>query len=217
MINPKAAVTSAGFIVLMALAGIWACLQVPADARIAVHFAADGTANGWMTPFPAFFVMPGTAALLWLLFLGIPHIKGRAADLARAPRAYGVLWMLPVVIMAPVDLAILSPVLGLTWSPARLIPGILGLVYILLGNVLGKIPPNPLIGVRTRWTLADDWVWDHTHRFAGWVFVGGGFVLLGYALVLPPGGNLRKVALSVVIVTGVLSVGKSWLLSRQRR
>jgi uncharacterized membrane protein len=217
MINPKAAMVSAGFILLMALTGAWACLQVPQDAQIAVHFAGDGTPNGWMSPIPAFFIAPGTGALLWLLFLAIPHLKGRAANLARAPRAYGVMWMLPVLILVPTDLMVLSPVLGLSWSAARVIPAILGVVYIVLGNVMGKLPPNPLIGVRTRWTLADDRVWDQTHRFAGWVFVAGGFVMLGYALLLPPGGDLRKVTLSVVVVTAILSVGKSWLLSRQRR
>lgn len=217
MINPKAALVSAGFILLMALAGVWACLQVPADAQIAVHFAADGTANGWMSQVPAFFIPPVTGALLWLLFLAIPHFKGRSANLARAPRAYGVIWMLPVLILVPADLLILSPVLGLSWSAARLIPATLGVVFILLGNVLGKLPPNPMIGVRTPWTLSDDRVWDQTHRFAGWVFVVGGFVILGYALLLPQGGNLRHLVVSVVIVSALLSVGKSWLLARQRR
>lgn len=216
MINPKASLVSAGFILLMAAAGVWGWLQLPPDARVAVHFAADGTPNGWMAPFPAFFVMPGMAMLLWLFLLVMPRLGPRAANLTRAPRAYGVVWMLPALIAVPVQLLILAPALGLSWSPLRLMPASIGLIFILLGNVMGKIPPNPFIGIRTPWTRADDRVWDQTHRFAGWVFVAGGFILLGSALLLPPGPNLRHVVLLVVLTAAGLGTVKSWLLSRER-
>jgi uncharacterized membrane protein len=208
LINPKMAFVSAGFILLMLTAGVWACLHLPADARVAIHFGPDGAPDGWSTPFPAFFVMPGLGVLLWLFTLVMPRLAGSV---------YGVLWMLPVLILVPADLIILSPVLGLSWSSARVLPAMLGTIFILLGNVMGKLPPNPFIGVRTPWTLADDWVWDRTHRFAGWIMVAGGFILLGSALLLPPGLSLRHLLLLVVLTAAALSTVKSRLLSRQRR
>ena len=44
----------------------------------------------------------------------------------------------------------------------------------LIGNVLGKVRRNRLIGVRVPWTLASDRVWDDTHRVAAWSTVVGG-------------------------------------------
>lgn len=217
IINPKAAFVSAGFILLMLAAGVWACQQVPADAHIATHFAADGTPNGWMSPFPAFFVMPGMGVLLWLLNLALPRLGKGGARLAQTPRTYGVIWLIPALTLVPADLMILSPALGLTWNLTRVLPAMLGVIFVILGNLMGKLPPNTFIGVRNRWTLADDRVWDQTHRFAGWVFVAGGFLILGFALVLPPGVTLRNVLLLVVLTAAILSTVKSWLLSRQRR
>ncbi len=56
------------------------------------------------------------------------------------------------------------------------------LFFALLGNVLGKTRKNFWIGIRTPWTLADERVWNKTHRQAGWIFVIYG--VLGAALAL---------------------------------
>ncbi len=56
------------------------------------------------------------------------------------------------------------------------------LFFALLGNVLGKTRKNFWMGVRTPWTLADDRVWNQTHRLAGWIFVVYG--VLGAILAL---------------------------------
>ena len=61
------------------------------------------------------------------------------------------------------------------------------LMFALLGNVLGKTRKNFWIGVRTPWTLADDRVWNQTHRLTGWLFVAYGVlgILLALATSLP--------------------------------
>lgn len=213
MINAKAAFLSAGFILLMLIVGVWACLHLPADARVATHFGFDGTPDGWSTPFPAFFVMPAMGILLWLFILIMPRLGKGGANLARLPRVYGLIWLLPALILVPADLIILSPTLGLSWNSAKVLPAMLGVIFIVLGNVMGKLPPNPFIGVRTRWTLADDRVWDQTHRFAGWVFVAGGFIMVGCALLLPA-VSTRKAMLAVILAAAALSTVKSWMLAR---
>ena len=46
-----------------------------------------------------------------------------------------------------------------------------------IGNVMGKLRPNHFVGFRTPWTLANERVWDQTHRFGGKVFVLGGMLI----------------------------------------
>ena len=53
----------------------------------------------------------------------------------------------------------------------------------LLGNVLGKVQRNFYVGVRTPWTIADERVWNATHRLAAKTFVIGGLTGLAFALV----------------------------------
>jgi len=54
------------------------------------------------------------------------------------------------------------------------------ILFALLGNVMGKVRRNFYIGVRTPWALANERVWNATHRLAAKTFVLGG--LAGLAL-----------------------------------
>src|SRR5690606_14096229 len=56
----------------------------------------------------------------------------------------------------------------------RALPLGLGLIILLVGRVLVYVPPNQKLGIRTRWTLADEEVWLATHRLAGRTFAAGG-------------------------------------------
>lgn len=55
------------------------------------------------------------------------------------------------------------------------------LVFVLLGNVMGKVHRNFFIGIRTPWALANERVWNVAHRLAAKTFVLGG--LAGLALI----------------------------------
>jgi uncharacterized membrane protein len=77
----------------------------------------------------------------------------------------------------------------------------------LLGNVMGKVRRNFYVGVRTPWALANERVWNATHRFAAKTFVAAGVIglaltLLGFTgwpvFVLLMAGLLAPVAYSLV-------------------
>ena len=52
----------------------------------------------------------------------------------------------------------------------------------LLGNVLGKVRRNFFVGIRTPWTIANEQVWNATHRLCAKTFFAGG--LLGLVAVI---------------------------------
>lgn len=86
------------------------------------------------------------------------------------------------------------------------------LLFILLGNVLGKTRRNPWSGIRTPWTLASGTNWIATHRFAGRLWVGVsliGIILLwldvSLAVLLP----------AVFLLLAGLPCLYSYLLSRR--
>jgi uncharacterized membrane protein len=73
----------------------------------------------------------------------------------------------------------------------RALMGALFLLLALLGNVLGRVRRNFYIGVRTPWTLANERVWDATHRFAAKVFVLAGLLgLLSQVVTASPWAGL---------------------------
>lgn len=70
---------------------------------------------------------------------------------------------------------------------ARGVPVLLGLTLIVVGNLLPRLRPNIVFGIRTSRTLADRGAWARTNRTAGYASVGAGasFLLAGLLPTLP--------------------------------
>jgi uncharacterized membrane protein len=81
-------------------------------------------------------------------------------------------------------LALLGLLSGRRWT-AELVPLMLGLTMIGIGNLLPKTRPNLAIGIRTRLTLSDRALWMRVHRWAGYLVVGCGAVIALSAIAVP--------------------------------
>ncbi|HKI78724.1 MAG TPA: SdpI family protein [Ignavibacteriaceae bacterium] len=53
-----------------------------------------------------------------------------------------------------------------------------GVLFIIIGNYLPKLPRNFFFGIRSPWTLASEEVWHKTHRIGGTLFVIGGAIMI---------------------------------------
>jgi immunity protein, SdpI family len=71
------------------------------------------------------------------------------------------------------------------------------LAVVLLGNLMGKIRRNFYMGVRTPWALANERVWNATHRLAAKTMVASGLVGLA----------LTAAGLDFWLVLAVLMIG----------
>ena len=54
----------------------------------------------------------------------------------------------------------------------------MGILFVLLGNYLGKIRQNYTVGIRVPWTIDNEEVWNKTHRLGGWCFVIAGLIFM---------------------------------------
>ena len=89
-----------------------------------------------------------------------------------------------------------------------------GLLFVVVGNVLGKVQSNWFIGIRTPWTLQSEKVWHKTHRVGAWSFGLGGLVAVLAALVLPA-STLVWVMLPAFLGAGIVPVVYSYVAYRQ--
>jgi uncharacterized membrane protein len=86
-----------------------------------------------------------------------------------------------------------------------------GLLFIVLGNYMGKVRKNFFIGIRTPWTLASDEVWSRTHRLGGRVFVLIGFFMFLNAFVRFP----AQLLIWSIVVVALVPVVYSYVLYRK--
>lgn len=142
-------------------------------ATIPTHWNAQGI-DGWMPKWPGAFVGPGGAlAILVFLILIEPQQTDDDPEGLKA-RYY------PTIVAAVSGIFLYATIsvlmAGMGWRvdmPSHAAIG-LGLLFVVLGNILGKVPQNGVVGIRTPWTLADKEVWRRTHRVAGWLLVLAG-------------------------------------------
>lgn len=98
----------------------------------------------------------------------------------------------------------LDPQVGVT----RIVLLLMALLFIALGLVMPRLRRNPVIGIRTPWTLTNDENWARTHRVAGYSMVGGGLLGGLTALLGGTAGSLAALAcfLSSAIIPAIWSL-----------
>lgn len=169
---------------------------------IAVHWDLDGNPNGWMPrPVGAFF------APVFLLVMGqlmrlLPRTDPRAAERASLPGAYETIIAAALLLILACHGIVLAVALGYRVPIARVVPALVGALFVAMGRAMPRLQPNWWYGIRTPWTLSDDRVWARTHRLAGFSMTAAGVVTIAAALLLP--ASLGLPVLIAAIVAAVI-------------
>jgi len=121
--------------------------------------------------------MPIITTALVGLFVLIPRLEPRAANLAKSSGAYSVVWAATLLFFLGIHVATLLEILGYDANIGRTAPVLVGLMFVLIGGSLGQVRSNYFVGIRTPWTLASDLAWEKTHRLGGKLFVALGLLL----------------------------------------
>ena len=188
-----------------AAVGVWAWRMLPAAAEIAVHFSGRGEANGFAPAWPGLAVVPIVGFVVVVLLAFAPRWLGGGEALARSGGAFGLLLIGVAAMFLVAQAAIAMRALDPTFDVVRWLFVAVGILFVLIGAVLGRIAPNPIVGVRTPWTLADERVWRRTHHFTGRLLALGGVALAAVASLSPDRTDL--VVVLVICILGPLLAG----------
>ncbi len=104
-----------------------------------------------------------------------------------------------LIIFLVLQVVITSAAFHFTMDNRFIVNMVIAALFIVMGNYMGKLRPNFMIGIRTPWSLKSEVVWERTHRLGGWLYVGAGIVgiMLGFIPWLRPWGVL---ALCLLVV-----------------
>jgi uncharacterized membrane protein len=163
-------------VMLAASAVAWA--QIPEGTAIPIHWNLAGEADGYAPKEVGLLMTPAIAVGLLGLFTVLPAIEPRRRNLARSGPAYVTTTAAAIVFTGAVHLAVVWTALGNSIDIPRLIGVGSGLLFLVIGNMIGKTRSNWFLGVRTPWTLSSEHSWAKTHRLAGRLFAGLGALTL---------------------------------------
>lgn len=165
------------------------------------------------------FTIVAAALAIVLIFKSLAKRDPMRRNYERFRKTYDIFLDLAVVLTIGVHFLLLASMLvmrGLVGRWISYVPTCLvGIVLVIAGNALPRLRPNSAMGIRTRWTLADETVWRKTHLAAGYVLIVFGLTLIAWTFidfqgiwwVLGPG--------AVVTVLG--SPLLSWAIARRSR
>ncbi|HTX49099.1 MAG TPA: SdpI family protein [Caulobacteraceae bacterium] len=179
--------------------GAWAYIHLPAGAAFPINYGLDGRPHSYLPKAEGLGIMPAVAVLVLGIFATLPL---RSRRLARSADAYGLLVIGLAALFLTAQAALIVQAIDPSFDVLRWIYLAAAVLLLLVGNILGKLRQNSVLGVRTRWTRADARVWDKTHRFAGRAMVAGALVLAAVALFVPD--HRLLIAAFVLAVAGPL-------------
>jgi len=159
-------------------------------------------------PFGAFF-LPFLSLFSCALLIAAPHLSPRGFSVAPFQRVY------PTFVAAITGFSLYMTVVALLASNdgildrSRVTAGA-GVLLAVVGNYLGKVTRS-FMGICTPWTLANDIVWERTHRFAGRVFVVGGVLIFWLAITWPEQAVASLTILAMTILAPIIYSFVVWL------
>ncbi len=216
MKNLTLADTVAAIVSLLILTGAaWIAVYGP-EAPIPVHFDAAGQANRYGSRYELAAVLAG----LGLLNLLVAWMTGRqAASVADPVRRKGLQrgqW-LSILIMGAVAVfvawASLGPAAATGVSPPGVAMAFTAVILLATGAILGRVSPNPFIGVKTPWAYKSRLAWDRSNRLAGrLMFWLGAIGLIASPFVIQPAGMIALIV--GVLIAALWSVFESWRVWR---
>jgi uncharacterized membrane protein len=142
------------------------------------HWNAAGEINDYMSKFWGLFLMPLITLGMILLFIAIPRIDPLKANIAQFIESYNLMVVLFVVYMLYVYILTLLAAWGVPFNMTTMLLPAMGLLFIVIGFLIGKAKRNFFIGIRTPWTLSSDTVWAKTHELGKWMFIGAGIICI---------------------------------------
>ncbi|MFB3787946.1 MAG: SdpI family protein [bacterium] len=165
-------------ITLMFILSAYGWLHVPADQRIPVHWGINGQPDRYGSKFEGLLSIPLVSCILFALFLAIPWLEPRRMNLERSQKAYKAIIIGLFLFMLVLQGTMVFSALGYPFGMSQIVPTGVGLLFLLIGNYMGKMRSNFFMGIRTPWTLSSDLSWNKTHRLGGKLFAGFGVLMM---------------------------------------
>lgn len=75
----------------------------------------------------------------------------------------------------------------------------IGIMLVILGNIMPKARRNAMFGLRTKWSMANDNVWQKSQRFGGITSVLCGLVMIIVSAIIPGVWNLIVTTVIVIV------------------
>jgi len=147
--------------------------------QVAVHFNYNNVPNNFA---PKLFAVVGIPFILLLLQIFMCVINDLSEKNREANRKIAMVskWIIPIVSVV-INITVIMFSLGKASNINKPVCIVLGLIFIILVNYLPKTKQNSIIGVRTKYTLSSEEIWQKASRVTGYLMIVFGVLFIASA------------------------------------
>ena len=195
----------------MFLAGYMLYSEMPQE--MPTHWNFAGQPNDWGDKLWAIWLIPGITLAMVFLFPVLSRIDPKRTNYDKFNEAWELIQTTIIVFMAYIYVMqffmIIYPDKSTLMAPLMM-TGV-GVLFMVLGKVMGKIEQNYFVGLRTPWTLDNPVVWKKSQKVMGKAFIIGGAVFITNAWLQV---YVQTVFIITVIAMVVTPIFYSYWISR---
>lgn len=179
------------------LATIWTTLS----DKVPMHWNVNGEIDRYGSKNELLLLSIGLPLVIYILLTFIQKIDPKNNLDKMGNKFNRIKWIITIFVVALSCIIIYTSKQG-TELKTNLIPIILGIFFLVLGNYFKTIKPNYFMGIRTAWTLENEVVWKKTHEFAGKLWFVGGIIIVLSSLVL----DIKMSLVFLITVTAIITI-----------
>jgi len=204
---------SLAIIILTLAASVFFYNNLP--ERIATHWNFAGEADGWGSGPMQAIIFPLIIIGTYLIFVFIPYLDPKKERYEQFNRVYHIFKNIILTLLVIVYFLMCLNGLGYNLPVGIIMPILIGLLFIIMGNYMAKLKQNWFIGVKTPWTLSSEEVWNKTHRVGGKMFILAGLLMM--AQVILPNSWKLAVFITTMLILLVGTIGYSYIAYFQEK
>ena len=146
--------------------------------QIPLHWNLVGEVDKWGSKFTGVITIPLITLFTYLLMLGLPKLDPQKKRYEEFKKTYHIFKAIIILFFTVLYFTTSLYALGFNIAVNKVVPFLIGLMFIFFGNYMSKIKKNWFLGIKTPWTLSSDNVWNKTHRVGGKIFILSGILFI---------------------------------------
>lgn len=151
--------------------------------RVPVHWDFNGTIDRYGSKLESVIIFPSIIIGAYLLLILLPRIDPRKNNYNQFKDSYNIIINSILTILLFIHAITLGAGFGINVRTEMIVPVLIGVLFIILGNYMPRISSNYFIGIRTPWALQDEKVWKDTQHLGAKMFVIAGILFILAAFV----------------------------------
>ncbi|ALC89108.1 hypothetical protein AM500_04360 [Bacillus sp. FJAT-18017] len=192
---------------------LWLVFYNRLPGEVPIHWNASGEVDGYATKLNAMLMSIGTMVLIYLVLVFIPRIDPKKSNYKYFSKGYSIINLSTLLLFFVINILMLLAGLDYKVNVSIVMPILVGITFIVIGNYMPQMKPNYFVGIKTPWTLNDENNWKQTHRFGGRTFIIGGLLLI-LSIFLP--ARFVDISFPIILVILLSPIVYSFILFKKK-